>query len=68
VFLSGGLENEIREAFEHEVPDQRREIHVEIIAVIFTLLRTFDDSEVRIPLQDSIESIPPWRTIFLLFH
>jgi hypothetical protein len=59
VFLSGGLENEIRKAFEHQVADQRREIHVEVIAVIFEFLRVVDFPEVRIPMQKCFERFNP---------
>jgi hypothetical protein len=41
VGLCDRLKDEIRQALQHEVPDQRGEIRVEVAAVILKLLRIF---------------------------
>ncbi len=50
VFFSGGLENDIRQALQHEVPDQWRKIDVQVIAVVFELLRIIDHLQTGIPV------------------
>jgi hypothetical protein len=68
VFLGRGLEDEIGQAFEHEVPNEGRKIDVDVLSVILKFLRVFDDPQVRIPMQNALEGFPPRRAIFLLFH
>jgi hypothetical protein len=43
MFFGSGLKNEIGQALKQEVPYYGREINVEILAVIFKLLRIVDD-------------------------
>jgi hypothetical protein len=46
VFLSRGLEDEIGQAFEHEIANEGWEVYIEVLTVILELLGIFDDSEV----------------------
>ena len=48
--FSGGLEDDIRQALQHEVPDQWRKIDVQVIAVVFELLRIIDHLQTGIPV------------------
>jgi hypothetical protein len=49
MFFSGGLKNKVGEALQHQVADQRREVYVEVIAVILEFLRITNHSQARIP-------------------
>ena len=59
VFFSGGLEDDIRQALQHEVPDHGRKIDIQVIAVVFEFLRIIDHPQTGIPAQERFERFHP---------
>ena len=49
VFLRSRLKNEIRKTLQYQVADQGREVHIEVIAVIFKFLWIIDHLQAGIP-------------------
>jgi hypothetical protein len=65
MFFFRRLEDHVRKTPEQQVTDERREIDVQIVAVIIELLRIVDHPEVGIPAQKLFEVFPPGKlTVF----